>query len=112
MSRRAAREKLSLEEYQETMKGIYTTSVNASTIDEAPMAYKPAKFITENLEESVSIEGVMKPIFNFKAGEESGRRRGRRRDFRERRRDGDEMANVPKAAMLIDEALNADGERQ
>ena len=40
MSRRAAKEQLSLEEYREPMRGVYTTSVKESTLDEAPMAYK------------------------------------------------------------------------
>ena len=69
MSRRAARENLSLEEYQETMKGIYTTSVNVSTIDEAPMAYKSLEDIIDVIRDSVDIIDVMKPIYNFKAAE-------------------------------------------
>ncbi|MBR1758842.1 MAG: RtcB family protein [Lachnospiraceae bacterium] len=69
MSRRAAREKLNLEEYQETMKGIYTTSVNASTIDEAPMAYKSLEDIIDVIRESVDVIDVMKPIYNFKASD-------------------------------------------
>ena len=69
MSRRAARENLSLEEYQETMKGVYTTSVNTATIDEAPMAYKSLKDIIDVIRDSVDIIDVMKPIYNFKAAE-------------------------------------------
>ena len=69
MSRRAARETLSLEDYQKTMKGIYTTSVNASTIDEAPMAYKSLEDIIDVIRESVDVIDVMKPIYNFKASD-------------------------------------------
>ena len=69
MSRRAARENLSLEEYQETMKGVYTTSVNTATLDEAPMAYKSLKDIIDVIRDSVDIIDVMKPIYNFKAAE-------------------------------------------
>ena len=67
MSRRAARETLDLAEYQETMKGIYTTSVNASTLDEAPMAYKSLADIIDVIRDSVDVIDVMKPIYNFKS---------------------------------------------
>ena len=60
---------LSLEEYRETMKGIYTTSVNASTLDEAPMAYKSLEDIIDVIRESVDIIEVMRPIYNFKASD-------------------------------------------
>ena len=69
MSRRAARETLDLEEYHRTMEGIYTTSVNASTLDEAPMAYKSLADIVDVIRESVDVIDVMKPIYNFKASE-------------------------------------------
>ena len=69
MSRRSAKEQLSLEEYRETMKGIYTTSVNASTLDEAPMAYKSLEDIIDVIRESVDIIEVMRPIYNFKASD-------------------------------------------
>ena len=69
MSRRAAKEQLNLEEYRETMKGIYTTSVNESTLDEAPMAYKSLEDIIDVIRESVDIIDVMKPIYNFKASD-------------------------------------------
>lgn len=69
LSRRAAKEKLSLEEYRETMKGIYTTSVNEATLDEAPMAYKSLEDIIDVIRDSVDIIDVMKPIYNFKASE-------------------------------------------
>ena len=70
MSRRAAKDQLSLEEYRETMKGVYTTSVNESTLDEAPMAYKSLEDIIDVIRDSVDIIDVMKPIYNFKASEE------------------------------------------
>ncbi len=49
------------------MEGIYSTSVNASTIDEAPSAYKPIEDIIGPIAESVDIIDVMRPIYNFKA---------------------------------------------
>ena len=50
------------------MEGIYTTSVNEATLDEAPMAYKSLDDIIDVLNESVEITEVLKPIYNFKAG--------------------------------------------
>ena len=69
MSRKNAREKLSLEEYRETMKGIYTTSVSASTLDESPMAYKSLEDIIGVIKDTVDVIEVMKPVFNFKAAD-------------------------------------------
>ena len=69
MSRRTAKEQLSLAEYRETMKGVYTTSVNESTLDEAPMAYKSLEDIIDVICDSVDIIDVMKPIYNFKASD-------------------------------------------
>lgn len=67
MSRKQARESLSLDDYQNTMEGIYSTSVCESTIDEAPFAYKPIDDIIEPIADAVDIIDVMKPIYNFKA---------------------------------------------
>lgn len=67
MSRRSAKEKLSMDEYKEMMKGIYTTSVCEETLDEAPMAYKSLEDIIDVIRETVDVIGVMKPIYNFKA---------------------------------------------
>ncbi len=67
MSRKKAKENISLEEYKKTMEGIYTTSVNEETLDEAPMAYKSLEDIIDVIKESVDVIDVMKPIYNFKA---------------------------------------------
>jgi len=69
MSRTKAKNTLSMEEYQETMKGIYTTSVNEHTLDEAPMAYKSLADIIDVIRDSVDVIDVMKPIYNFKASD-------------------------------------------
>ena len=69
MSRSKAKNTLSLEEYREEMKGIYTTSVNEKTLDEAPMAYKSLEDILDVIKESVDVIDVMKPIYNFKASD-------------------------------------------
>lgn len=67
MSRGAAKAALSLEEYRAAMEGIYTTSVDASTLDEAPMAYKSLEDILEVIRDSVDVLDIMKPVYNFKA---------------------------------------------
>ena len=67
MSRTAARANLGMDEYRREMAGIYTTSVNEATIDEAPMAYKSLEDIIGVISESVDIIEVLKPIYNFKA---------------------------------------------
>jgi RNA-splicing ligase RtcB len=69
MSRSQARKRLTVEEFQNSMNGIYTTTANESTIDEAPMAYKPAQEIIELIKDTVEIEKIIKPIYNFKAAE-------------------------------------------
>ena len=72
MSRSEAKQNITLSEFKKTMKeaGIYSTSVNQSTIDESPMAYKPMQEIIDNVKDTVEIIDIIKPIYNFKAGEE------------------------------------------
>ena len=67
MSRTKAKENLSMEEYKSAMEGVYTTSVNEATLDEAPMAYKSLEDIIDVIKESVDVIDVMKPVYNFKA---------------------------------------------
>ena len=69
MSRAAARNQLTMDEYKASMAGIYTTSVNTDTLDEAPMAYKSLDDIVDVVRESVDIIDIMKPIYNFKAAD-------------------------------------------
>ena len=69
MSRSSAKERLSMTEYQEAMKGIYTTSVNEKTLDEAPMAYKSLEDIIDVIDDAVCIIEILKPIYNFKASD-------------------------------------------
>ena len=68
-SRMMAKKKFSVEEFKKQMNGIYSTSVNEDTIDECPMAYKPAQEIIEAIYPSVEIINHIKPVYNFKAGE-------------------------------------------
>lgn len=69
MSRTSAKKNISLDEYKESMKDVYTTSVNEETLDEAPMAYKSLGNIIGDIRSSVDVIEVMKPIYNFKASE-------------------------------------------
>ena len=69
MSRHKAREVVSLDDFREAMDGIFTTSVSAETIDEAPMVYKPMEEIVENIKDTVDILEIIKPVYNFKASE-------------------------------------------
>lgn len=69
MSRNIAKQSLNMEDYKKSMEGIYTTSVNEETIDEAPMVYKPMEEIIEHIKDTVEVEKIIKPIYNFKASE-------------------------------------------
>lgn len=67
MSRSKAKETVSLDEFEKSMKGIFTSSVGTSTLDESPMAYKPIEEILECIEDTVKVLDVIKPVYNFKA---------------------------------------------
>ncbi len=67
MSRKKAKETFKLEDFRESMKDVYTTSVVKETIDEAPFVYKPIQEILENIRDTVEVERIIKPIYNFKA---------------------------------------------
>ena len=67
MSRTKARNELDMAEYKKSMSGIYTTSVNENTIDEAPMAYKSMDDIISVIDETVDVIEILKPVYNFKA---------------------------------------------
>ena len=70
MSRKQAKLKLSLEEFKKSMDGIYTTSLSMDTLDEAPFAYKPIDEIISNIQDTVEIDKIIKPIYNFKASDD------------------------------------------
>lgn len=69
MSRTTAKKNVSMQEYQDSMRGIYTTSADESTLDECPMAYKPMTEIIDLIAPTVEIKKIIKPIYNFKAAE-------------------------------------------
>jgi len=68
MSRSQAKQSFTVSEYKKQMKGIYTTSVNTGTLDECPMAYKSIDDILDNISDTVNVDDIIKPIYNFKAG--------------------------------------------
>ena len=68
-SRAKAMEAFTVEDFQRSMEGIYTTSVHKSTLDECPMAYKSMESIVSNIAPTAEIVKVIKPVYNFKAGE-------------------------------------------
>lgn len=67
LSRSEAKEQINIEDFKETMKDVYSSSVVTSTLDEAPMAYKPIESIIENIQDTVEIQKIINPIYNFKA---------------------------------------------
>jgi RNA-splicing ligase RtcB len=67
MSRSKAKELVTIEEYKDSMKNVWSTSVSEGTIDESPMAYKPMEEIIENIKDTVDIVNIIKPVYNFKA---------------------------------------------
>lgn len=68
-SRHDAKRSLTLDAFKKTMEGIYSTTVNESTLDESPDAYKPMKEIVNSIQDTVHIEHIIRPLYNFKAGE-------------------------------------------
>ena len=74
MSRKEAANAFTVSAFKKEMEGIFTTSVSAETLDECPMAYKPMDEILENITDTVQVERRLQPVYNFKAGEFSGRK--------------------------------------
>ncbi|MDD3839853.1 MAG: RtcB family protein [Clostridia bacterium] len=66
MSRREAKRQFSLKQFRKTMEGIYSTTINKSTIDECALAYKPMDEIINNIEDTAEILDIIKPVYNFK----------------------------------------------
>ena len=67
LSRTQAYAQIKMEDFEESMRGIYSESINDFTRDESPMVYKPAEEIIANIAETVTIDTIIRPIFNFKA---------------------------------------------
>ena len=70
MSRTQAKQSFSVSEFKKQMEGIFSTTVSRETLDECPMAYKPMEEIVKNVQETVTINKIIRPVYNFKAAEE------------------------------------------
>ena len=69
MSRSKAFKELRLDDFKSSMEGIYSETISNETLDEAPMVYKPMDEILANIQDTVRVENIIKPVFNFKAAE-------------------------------------------
>ena len=69
MSRSAAKEAITLTQFKASMEGIFSSTVNRSTIDESPFAYKPMEEIMANIGDTVDVVNIVRPLYNFKAAE-------------------------------------------
>ena len=69
MSRSAAKQSITLTQFEKSMEGIYSSTINRSTIDEAPFAYKPMEEIIANISDTAEIIAIIRPLYNFKAAE-------------------------------------------
>lgn len=67
LSRSKAKQQISMEEYTDAMEGIYTTCISTSTLDECPQAYKPVEDILNNINDTVEVVEIIKPVYNFKS---------------------------------------------
>ena len=75
MNRAEAKHSLTVSAFKKSMEGIYTSCISQETLDECPMVYKPMEDIIAQIAETVKIERVIRPIYNFKAGDFSGGRK-------------------------------------
>lgn len=78
-SRKDTENNFTVAEFKEQMAGVFTISVSKETLDECPMAYKSMENILRNIGQSVTIEKIIRPIYNFKASERNGIKRGKGR---------------------------------
>ena len=70
MSRADAKQSFTVSEFKKQMAEVYTTSVSKATLDECPMAYKGMQDILDNIGPTADVVKIIRPIYNFKAGEE------------------------------------------
>ncbi|MHC1696025.1 MAG: RtcB family protein [Eubacteriales bacterium] len=69
MSRSEAKQSITLTQYEKSMEGIYSSTINRSTIDESPFAYKPVEEILAHIGDTAEVVGIIRPLYNFKAAE-------------------------------------------
>lgn len=68
LSREAVKDRHTLSEFRQTMEGIYSPSISKATLDEAPFAYRDISEILHSITETVTVQKILKPVYNFKAG--------------------------------------------
>lgn len=78
LSRVKAKETLTMENFVKDMEGVYTSSIQASTLDESPRAYKDKQLIIDNIKDTVDIDFIMKPVYNFKDTTQDKQRKGKK----------------------------------
>ncbi len=74
MSRSEAKESISVRDFRDSMSGVYTTCIGRGTIDESPMTYKPMQEILDNIQDTVRVLDIIKPVYNFKASVDERRK--------------------------------------
>lgn len=67
MFRRLKEGQFSLKQYADSMRHVFSTSVNRETFDESRFAYKPLTAIERHLNETVVVEQILQPVYNLKA---------------------------------------------
>ena len=70
MSRADARQSFTVSAFKKQMAEVYTTSVSKATLDDCPMAYKGMEDILNQIGPTAEVEKILRPIYNFKAGDE------------------------------------------
>ena len=68
LKREDVKNRYTVSEFKKEMEGIYSRCVSADTLDEAPFAYRSITEIAEQIEDTVEVTKILKPVYNFKAG--------------------------------------------
>lgn len=68
LKREDVKNRYTVSEFKKEMKGIYSSCVGAATLDEAPFAYRPMEEIAGQIGDTVEIQEILTPVYNFKAG--------------------------------------------
>lgn len=70
LSREAVQTSHTVSEFKAEMKGIYSSCIGKGTLDEAPFAYRRKEYVEDAVKDTVTVEKVLSPVYNFKGGEE------------------------------------------
>jgi RNA-splicing ligase RtcB len=74
MSRNEAKSSFTLSAYKKEMSGVFSSTVNAATLDECPMAYKSMNEILAQIEPTAKVQKRVVPVYNYKSGENQVRK--------------------------------------